>query len=72
MASAGTAHLLAVSRIEVSSYAARMNRLIGDLVDVAVIDAGRLSVVPAPGDWSTLVEEVTALFQPLAAAQADR
>ena len=53
----------------IQRYAARMNRLIGDLVDVAAIDAGRLSVVPASGDWSALVEEVMALFQPSAAAQ---
>ena len=46
-----------------------MNRLIGDLVDVAAIDAGQLYVVPAPGDWSALIEEVAALFQPAAAAQ---
>jgi signal transduction histidine kinase len=54
---------------QIQRYAARMNRLIGDLVDVAAIDAGRLSVVPASGDWAALVEEVTALFQPSAAAQ---
>jgi signal transduction histidine kinase len=53
----------------IQRYAARMNRLIGDLVDVAAIDAGKLTVVPAPGDWSALIEEVTALFQPAAAAQ---
>jgi signal transduction histidine kinase len=56
----------------IQRYAARMNRLIGDLVDVAAIDAGKLSVVPAPGDWCALVEEVTALFQPSATAQGIR
>jgi signal transduction histidine kinase len=53
----------------IQRYAARMNRLIGVLVDVAAIDAGQLAVVPAPGDWAALVEEVTTLFQPTAAAQ---
>jgi signal transduction histidine kinase len=53
----------------IQRYAARMNRLIGDLVDVAAIDAGKLSVVPARGDWTALVEEVAALFQPSATAQ---
>jgi signal transduction histidine kinase len=53
----------------IQRYAARMNRLIGDLVDVAAIDAGQLKVVPAPGDWSALIDEVTTLFQPTAAAQ---
>jgi signal transduction histidine kinase len=56
----------------IQRYAARMNRLIGDLGDVAAIDAGRLSVVPVPGDWSALVEEVTALFRPSAAAEGIR
>src|SRR6185295_11217456 len=53
----------------IQRYAARMNRLIGDLVDVAAIDAGQLTVVPAAGDWAALIEEVTSLFQPTAAAQ---
>ena len=53
----------------IQRYAARMNRLIGDLVDVAAIDAGQLTVVPALGDWAAVVEEVTTLFQPTAAAQ---
>ncbi len=53
----------------IQRYAARMNRLIGDLVDVASIDAGQLKVVPALADWSALIEEVAALFQPLASAQ---
>ncbi len=53
----------------IQRYAARMNRLIGDLVDVASIDAGQLKVVPALADWSALIEEVAALFQPSASAQ---
>jgi signal transduction histidine kinase len=53
----------------IQRYAARMNRLIGDLVDVAAIDAGKLSVVTARGDWVALMEEVAALFRPSAAAQ---
>ena len=36
----------------IQRYAARMNRLIGDLVDVVSIDAGRLAVHPVPGDIS--------------------
>ncbi len=53
----------------IQRYAARMNRLIGDLVDVASIDAGQLKVVPVLADWSNLIEEAAALFQPLASAQ---
>ena len=50
-------------------YAARMNRLIGDLVDVASIDAGRLSVTPVPGDAAALVAEAVETFQATAAAK---
>jgi signal transduction histidine kinase len=53
----------------IQRYAARMNRLIGDLVDVASIDAGQLKVVPVLADWPALIEEVAALFQPSALAQ---
>ena len=53
----------------IQRYAARMNRLIGDLTDVASIDAGQLKVVPALADWSALIEEVAAIFTPSAAAQ---
>lgn len=49
-------------------YAARMNRLIGDLLDVASIDAGRLSVTMTGGDASALLGEVAEMFG--AAAQA--
>ena len=58
-----------VTKQQIQRYAARMNRLIGDLVDVASIDAGQLKVIPALADWGALVEEVAALFQPSAAAQ---
>src|SRR5688572_28957342 len=60
----GTATVAATARIQ--RYAARMNRLIGDLVDVASIDAGRLAVVPAPGDVTVLIAEAVAAFSPTA------
>lgn len=44
-------------------YVARMNRLIGDLVDVASIDAGKLSVSPVRGDLAMLVAEAADTFQ---------
>lgn len=50
-------------------YAARMNRLVGDLVDVAGIDAGKLALTPAPGDLTALMTEAVEMFQ---AAAADR
>ena len=38
-------------------YVARMNRLIGDLVDVTSIDAGRLAMAPVEGDVTALLAE---------------
>ena len=47
---------------------ARMNRLIGDLVDVASIEAGKLLVVPTEGDLRALIRESVEIFQPSADA----
>jgi signal transduction histidine kinase len=47
----------------------RMNRLIGDLVDVASIEAGVLAVAREPGDPTHVVAEAVAAFQPQAAAK---
>jgi signal transduction histidine kinase len=47
---------------------ARMNRLIGDLVDVASIDAGALAVTPELLDPSHVVNEAVHTFQAQAAA----
>ena len=49
-----------VERIQRS--AAWMSRLIGDLLDVARIDAGSLAVAPVPGDAAVLVDEVVDAF----------
>jgi signal transduction histidine kinase len=46
----------------------RMNRLIGDLVDVAGIEAGTLAVTREEGDVSTVVTEAVDTFQQQAAA----
>jgi len=48
-------------------YVARMNRLIGDLVDVTSIDAGRLAMDRKEGDAALLAAEATDAFQPAAA-----
>ena len=53
----------------IQRLAARMNRLITDLVDVASIDAGKLAVVPAPGDVTVLIAEAVETCQPAAAAK---
>ena len=63
----GKKTLLATARIQ--RYAARMNRLIGDLVDVASIDAGKLALAPAPGDAAALIAEAVETFQAPASAR---
>jgi signal transduction histidine kinase len=50
-------------------YSARMNRLIGDLVDVTSIDAGKLSVALRPGDPATAIAEALELFRDAATAK---
>ncbi|HEX6324333.1 MAG TPA: HAMP domain-containing sensor histidine kinase, partial [Vicinamibacterales bacterium] len=52
----------------IQRYAARMNRLIGDLLDVASIDSGRLAVVPVEADVAALLDEAVEMFQADAAA----
>jgi signal transduction histidine kinase len=59
--------LAETKRIE--RYAARMNRLIGDLVDVASIDAGKLAVIPATGDLAILIAEAVDIFRATASAK---
>lgn len=51
----------------VQQFVARMNRLVGDLVDVVSIDAGKFTVRPAPGDAQSLLAEVLGMFAPAAA-----
>lgn len=46
-----------------------MNRLIGDLLDVVSIEAGKLRIVPANDDAAQIVREILEAFQPLAAAK---
>jgi signal transduction histidine kinase len=59
--------LAETKRIE--RYAARMNRLIGDLVDVASIDAGKLAITPAPQDLAIVIAEAADTFRPTASAK---
>jgi signal transduction histidine kinase len=59
--------LAETARIE--RHAARMTRLISDLVDVASIDAGRLSMVMARGDLASLLAEAVSEFAPVAAVR---
>lgn len=57
------------SAMQIQRYAARMNRLIGDLVDVASIDAGKLSIVLACGDTTLLLAEALNTFKTSALAK---
>jgi signal transduction histidine kinase len=57
---AGRQMAAGAERIEL--YVARMNRLIGDLVDVVSIEAGKLRVTAIPGDLRALVAEAVQLF----------
>jgi signal transduction histidine kinase len=50
-------------------YAARMNRLLGDLLDVVSIDAGKLSCTLAPCSPVALVREAVESFRPAAAGK---
>ncbi len=54
---------------KIQRFTARMNRLIGDLVDVASLEAGKLLVTPEVRDASAVVRESVEAFQPLASAQ---
>lgn len=59
--------LVNVDRIR--RYTARMNRLIGDLLDVTSIDAGQLAVAPTAGDPAATIAEAIELFRAPAAAR---
>jgi signal transduction histidine kinase len=64
---AGTSILAQAEGIQ--RYAARMNRLIGDLTDVASIDAGKLAIAPAVRDLAILIGEAGDSFKPTASAK---
>jgi signal transduction histidine kinase len=63
----GAQILAETQRIE--RYVARMHRLVGDLLDVGSIDAGKLAIQPERSDLVSLLAEAAELFQPLTAAK---
>jgi signal transduction histidine kinase len=50
-------------------YATQMTRLVGDLLDVVSIDAGRLAVAPERHDARELLRETMDVFRPLASVK---
>jgi len=54
---------------KIRRMAARMNRLIGDLVDVANIEANRFAIVPSDLDPRALIREALEAFEPAASAE---
>jgi signal transduction histidine kinase len=54
---------------KIQSYAARMTRLIGDLVDVVSIEAGKLAVTPVQQDCAAVIDETMDTFRPIAAGK---
>ena len=56
-----------VGRIQ--RFVARMNRLIGDLLDVVSLEAGSLAITPQPHDAVKLVRDLMDTFQPAFAAK---
>ena len=60
---------ISASGLQIQRYAARMNRLIGDLIDVASIDSSKLSMYPTRGDTSLLISEAIDTFQATADAK---
>ncbi len=64
---AGKSSLLGAQRIQRS--AARMARLIGDLVDIASIDAGKLAVTPTAGDAAAVLLDAIDTWGPTATSK---
>jgi signal transduction histidine kinase len=67
---AGSNTLQSAERVQRSI--ARMNRLIGDLLDVVSIEAGHLNVSPQQQDPTQLVREAVEVFQPMMMAKGIR
>lgn len=65
----GDSEQLLLETARIVRYGARMNRLIGDLVDVASIDAGKLAMQTDQGDVASLVIEAVEALQAAASAK---
>jgi len=58
------AEAIAPDTEDIQRFAVRMNRIIGDLVDVVSIDAEKLTVLTDDCDCSALVSEAVEAFCP--------
>ena len=65
----GDSEQLLVETARIQRCGMRMNRLIGDLVDVASIDAGKLAMQAVQGDVASLVGEAVDALQVAASAK---
>ncbi len=50
----------------IQRFVGRMNRLVGDLLDIVSIESGRLAVAPERHDAKELLGEIVEVFRPLA------
>lgn len=60
------------AKAQIERYVARMNRLIGDLVDVVSIDAGKLKVAPVDADVGAVVADAVEAFTASASSKGIR
>lgn len=65
----GVSETLLIETARIERYGTRMNRLIGDLVDIASIDAGKLAMHAVQGDVAQLVFEAVDALQATASAK---
>ena len=61
-------HTLAETQ-RIQRYAARMSRLIGDLTDIASIEAGKLAIAPSVRDLANVIAEAAEFFKATASAK---
>jgi signal transduction histidine kinase len=69
LVSSGDPRLGRISR-SLDSSIAQMQRIISDLLDLAAIEAGRLSVQPRPGDARTPIQESVAISRSVGASKS--
>ncbi len=65
---AGGSNTLAETQ-RIQRYAARMSRLIGDLTDIASIEAGKLAIAPSVRDLASVIAEAAEFFKAAASAK---